>query len=310
MSAVRDSLEDYLRIRRSLGYKLESQAYLLGSFVSYLERAQAPTVTTELAVAWATEPANAAPAWWANRLSAVRGFATYLRSVDPTAQVPPRGLLPLERTSGRATPFLYSDQELAALIRVAGQLANPLRALTHQTLICLLAVTGVRIGEAIKADRGDLDLETGVLLIRDGKFGKSREIPLHPTTVQAMRIYLRRRARLHRRPGSPALFISTAGTRLIYKNVHLTFGRLVREAGLRPRSASCRPRLHDLRHSFAVRTLLDWYRADVEVQGKLPLLSTYLGHVKPSNTYWYLSGAPELLGLAGERLERHLGAAS
>jgi integrase/recombinase XerD len=309
MSAVRDALADYLQVRRALGYKLREAGELLTGFVSFLERAQATTVTTELALAWATEPAGAAPSWWARRLSAVRGFAAYLRTVDPAAEVPPPGLLPAARR--RPTPYLYDDREVAALVRAAGELRSPLRAATHQTLIGLLAATGVRIGEAIALDRDDVDLAAGLLLVRSGKFGKSRELPLHPTSVEALRAYLERRDRLHRRPRAPALFISTAGTRLIYDDVNRTFVQeLVPRAGLRPRSASCRPRMHGLRHSFAVRTLLDWYRAGADVRGKLPLLSTYLGHVDPAATYWYLSAAPELLAFAGERLEHSLGARS
>jgi integrase/recombinase XerD len=182
----------------------------------------------------------------------------------------------------------------------------PLGIATYQTLIALLAVTGMRVGEAIAADRDDLDTATGVLVVRRGKFGTSRALPLHASTVAALSDYLDRRDQLDPRPSAPSLFISTAGARLIYQNVHLKFFRLVRQAGLRPRSATCRPRIHDLRHSFAVRTLLDWYEAGIDVQARLPLLSTYLGHVHPSDTYWYLSAAPELLAFAGERLERHL----
>ena len=240
--------------------------------------------------------------WWAHRLSVVRGFATYLHTIDPATRVPPRDLLPARRR--RATPYLYSDDEINALIAAAGKLRFPLRVATYQTLIGLLAVTGLRVGEA---DRGDIDFEHGLLIVRNSKFGKSREVPLHPTTVEALRGYLRRRDRLHPAPSTPAVFISIAGSRLLYCNVNWTFLQLVRAAGLEPRSASCRPRLHDLRHSFAVRSLLDCYRAGGEAAARLPLLSTYLGHVDPGTTYWYLSAAPELLGLAGQRLERSLG---
>jgi len=210
----------------------------------------------------------------------------------------------------RATPYLYSDVEIAALIAAADTLRFPLRVATYKTLIGLLAVTGMRVGEAIRLDRDDLDLAHELLVVRDGKFGKSRELPLQPSTIRALRDYLRLRDRLHPAPSAPALLISPAGTRLLYCNVHATFRQLRRRAGLQPRSASCRPRIHDLRHTFAVRTLLDAYRSEADVQARLPLLSTYLGHVDPGATYWYLSAAPELLALAGERLERHLEARS
>jgi integrase/recombinase XerD len=203
----------------------------------------------------------------------------------------------------RATPYLYSDAEIAALITAAATLRTPLRVATYQTLIRLLAITGIRVGEAIRLDTTDVDVENELLTVRDSKFGKSREVPIHPSTMDALGDYLDRRDRLRPTPATPALFISTAGTRLLYCNVDWTFLRLVDKAGLRPRSVSCRPRIHDLRHTFAVASLLDWYRDGGDVQARLPLLSTYLGHVHPGSTYWYLSAAPELLALAGQRLE-------
>jgi len=278
MTPLRQALDDYLTMRRGLGYKLERAEKLLAQFLAYLDEVGADNVTVEHALAWARLPADSDPSWWSHRLSVVRGFAAYL----------------------------YTDAEIAALIAACTSLRFPLRVATYGTLIGLLAITGLRVGEAIRLDRGDLDLERGLLLVRDSKFGKSRELPLHATAVRALRTYLRRRQRLQPRPQAEALFVSLAGTRLRYSNVNWTFLRLVRRAGLKPRSATCRPRLHDLRHSFAVRTVLDAYRADSDVQARLPLLSTYLGHVDPAATYWYLSAAPELLALAGLRLERHL----
>ena len=211
----------------------------------------------------------------------------------------------------RATPYLYSDAEIAALIDAADTLRFPLRVATYKTLIGLLAVTGMRVGEAIRLDRDDLDLAHELLVVRDGKFGKSRELPLQPSTIRALRDYLRLRDRLHPAPSAPALLISPAGTRLLYCNVHATFRHLLCRAGLQPRSASCRPRIHDLRHTFAGPNPCSTPTAPkADVQARLPLLSTYLGHVDPGATYWYLSAAPELLALAGERLERHLEARS
>jgi len=299
------ALADYLQVRRALGYKLKAQGTLLPQFLTYLQENGAQRLTTEHALRWATLPANSSPTWWARRLSMVRGFARYLQNVHPSTEVPPTGVLLHKRQ--RATPYLYSEQEIAALIAAAGTLRVPLRAATYQTLIGLLAATGLRIGEAIGLDRGDFDSQHGLLTVRHAKFGKSREIPLHPSTVEALGVYLRRRDRLLHDPSEPAVFISTTGTRLPYCDVYATFGRLVGQAGLTPRSAHCRPRLHDFRHSFAVNTVLEGYRADGDVQARLSLLSTYLGHVDPISSYWYLSAAPELLALATGRLERHLG---
>jgi integrase/recombinase XerD len=303
MSPLRQALTGYLAVRRALGYKLARPEKLLAQFIAYLEDQGATTVTTEHALAWATQPAGDL-SWHACRMTAVRGFATYLRTVDPAAEVPPAGLVPWRPC--RATPYLYSDADVAALIAAAAKLRFPLRVATYQTLIGLLVVTGLRVGEVIRLDRPDADLDGGVLTVRESKFGKSRLVPLHPTTTAALRGYLRLRDRLHPHPRTAAMFISPAGTRLLYCNVHSTFQQLARQAGLQSRSASCRPRIHDLRHSFAVRSLLDAYSSGQDGQARLALLSTYLGHVDPAATYWYLSAAPELLALAGQRLETHL----
>lgn len=305
MNALRQALGDYLAVRRILGYKLARTEKLLAQFLAYLEDRGDERLTTEAALAWATRPPGADRSWASTRLSIVRRFATHLRGIDPATEVPPTDLLP-GRTF-RATPYLYSEDDIAAVIAAAGTLRTPHRVATYRTLIALLAVTGMRIGEAISLDREDFDAINGLLIIRNAKFGKSRELPLHPSSVNALTDYLGRRDRPPRPQSTPALLASTAGTRLLYGNVQNTFHRLVRRAGLAPRSASCRPRLHDMRHSFAVRTVLDSYRDGRDPGTRLALLSTYLGHVDPGKTYWYLSAAPELLKLAGDRLERHLG---
>jgi integrase len=302
MTGPRTALEDYLALRRSLGFKLERPGQLLADFTGYLETAGARTVTTELALAWATAPADADPAWWRARLAAIRPFARYLATLIPGTEVPPAGLLP-GPVSRRAVPYLYSPAQITALTGAAGVIRSPLRAATYQTLIGLLAVTGMRAGEAIRLDRPDVDLPAGLLTVRESKFGKSRQLPLHATTTAALAGYAALRDRHHPRPATPAFFISLTGTRLIYQNVHRTFHKLARAAGLAPRSPRCRPRIHDLRHSFAVATLLSWYQDGGDVAARLPLLSAYLGHADPAGTYWYLTGTPELLALAAARLE-------
>jgi integrase len=299
MTPLQSALEDYLTIRRALGHKLQRAEKLLSDFVGYVEAGPEHRVTIELAIAWATLPSTGSTSWWAIRLSAVRGFATYLHALEPTNEAPPTSLLPTRYH--RAVPYLYSDKDVIGLMGAAETLGSPLRVLTYRTLIGLLAVTGMRVGEALQLDQTDLDHELGLLTVREGKFGKSRELPLHLSTIDALRAYLNQRDRLH--PKVPAMFISRSGARLLYGNVNWTVRCLIRRAGIKPRSNGCRPRLHDLRHSFAVRTVIDAYRTDADVAARLPVLSTYLGHVHPANTYWYLSAAPELLGLAGERLE-------
>jgi integrase len=238
----------------------------------------------------------------------VRRFANHMSGIDPATEVPATHLLVQQK--GRATPYLYSASDIAALISAAGMLRTPHRVATFRTLIGLLAVTGMRVGEAIGLDRDDFDTINWLLTIRNAKFGKSRELPLHPSTVTAMLDYLRRPDRPTSSSSTPAFLVTTIGTRFHYMGVQPVFRQIVDGAGLKPRSAACRPRLHDLRHGFAVDTILDGYRDGAEPGNRIALLSTYLGHVDPASTYWYLSAAPELLTLAGGRLERHLGGAA
>ncbi len=305
MNRLDPALADYLALRRSLGFGLVRAGKLLAQFTAFLDARGSDTVTIEAALAWATLPVGGGSRWLAMRLTVVRGFAAHLHAVDPAHELIPPELL---RDQGRrATPYLYTDAEIAALMGAAAILRTPFGAATYATLIGLLAVAGLRIGEAIRLDRSDFDTTAGTLTIRMSKFGKSRLVPLHPTTAAVLRRYLARADRPHPERSTDALFVSSAGGRLRYCVVNRIFLRLVCRAGLHHRSAGCRPRLHDLRHTFAVRTVLDAYRADLDVGARLPVLSTYLGHVNPAATYWYLSAAPELLAAAGERLERHLG---
>jgi integrase len=301
MITLEQHAADYLRIRRALGYRLERAEKLLTQYLAYLIEVGEDRVTVANALAWARMPAAGSGSWWAFRLSVVRGFATYLHALDDRHEIPPADVL--ARRIRRAVPYLYTEQEIAALMAATNGLRGRLRQTTYRTLIGLLAVTGMRVGEAIRLDRDDLDVGTGLLTVRQSKFGKSRELPLHLTTVTVLRDYLRTRDAHPNAHVSDAFFISPAGTRLIYCNVHATFRQLRADAELRPRSPGCRPRIHDLRHRFAVQTLLDWYRDGLDVQPRLPLLSTYLGHVHPRHTFWYLHAAPELLAIAGQRLE-------
>jgi integrase/recombinase XerD len=302
VSALHESLADYLRMRRRLGYKLDGAERLLGDYLVYLDVRGDRLITSENALGWATLPAGCQISWWARRLSHVRCFARYLHALDAAHQIPP--VDSLARGSRRATPYMYSDQQIAGLLNAAGTLRYSQQRATARTLVGLLSVTGMRVGEALRLDLGDLDLRHGTLMVRNSKFGKSRLLPLHPSTVTALRRYLRRRGQHPRAALTEAVFISMHGRRWDHSAFNRTFHRLLDRAEIRPRSATCRPRPHDLRHSFAVRALLDWYRSGEDVPARLPLLSTYLGHVKPSDTYWYLQAAPELLALAAARLER------
>ena len=238
---LRQALQDYLEVRRALGYKLKEAERLLSQFVGHLESLEHTSITTEAAHVWATSPPGSSPRRWANRLAPIRMFATCLKTIDPATEIPP----PLLDHNVRATPYLYSDADIAALLKAVEKFSSPLRVATYRTLIGLLVVTGMRVGEAIAADRDDLDLEAGVLVIKQGKFGKTRALPLHRSTVAGLADYLERRDQLFPRPSTPALLISSVGKRLIYQNVHMNYLDFVHLAGLRRRSATCRPRIHE-----------------------------------------------------------------
>ncbi len=308
MGELRQHVEDYLGLRRAVGYKLEGAGRLLADFAAFAERSGVRTVTIDIAVAWARLPSEVSPKWAAKRIGIVRVFTRYLATVDPNAELLPADLLPAR--SRRVTPYLYSDADIAALMAAARALPNPLKAATFEALIGLLATTGLRGGEAMRLDRDDVDWVESRLSVRDTKFGKSRQIPLHTTTLEALRHYGCLRDRLCPTPATRSLFISTSGARLCHATVQPTFRKLLRHAAVGPTESPPRPRIHDLRHSFAVKTLIHWYRDGEDVQVRMPALSTYLGHVDPGSTYWYLSGAPELLALAAHRLERTFGSAS
>jgi integrase len=301
MSNLREILDDYLATRHAMGYKLQHADRRLHEFVGSVLAQGSSWITTKLALQWATQPSGASPKWWARRLGLVRQFALYAQSFDPRTEVPLHHLLPCP--SRRLTPYIYSNQDIDRLLEAARAQRDRLSAATDTTLLGLIAATGMRVGEAIGLDRRDLDHERGMLVIRETKFGKTRELALHPSTLEALGRYARSRDRLLPIQCSSRLFLSGKGKPLIYANVHRRFHRLIDRAGLANRSPR-RPRIHDLRHTFAVRTLIGWYRAGVEVEQRLPLLSTYLGHLNPTMTYWYLTAVPELLLLVSERCQR------
>lgn len=298
------AVDSYLVLRRGLGFQLVDAGWLLPDFVGYLHHNSAEHVSTELAVAWATLPVNAAPIWWRQRLGIVRGFAEYLRNIDPYTEVPPHDLLPARLQ--RVAPYLYSAADIAALMVAARSLNPSLRAATYETFIGLVSVTGLRLGEALALNREDLDKKQRLLTIRRAK-GGGRKVPVHQTTVRELQHYFDCVDRRFPEPVSPSVFVSIRGTRMNKDSIHATFPGLIDMAGLSGRGERPRPRIHDLRHSYAVRQLIDWHEQRVDVDARIPLLSAVLGHSDPASTYWYLQAAPELFAIVGKRLEESLG---
>ena len=307
MTDLRQLLDEYLATRRALGVRLEGDGTQLRSFVEVIERCQARRITTDLALRWATRSQGAQPCRHAQLLGKVRQFARYASAADPRHEVPPRGLLPARPR--RAVPYIYSGLEIDELLRAARALSGPagLRPRTYVTLLALLAVTGMRASEPLRLDRGDVDLDQGVLTVRRSKFGKSRYVPVHTSTSQALADYAVLRDRVCPNPLSRSFFLAERGTRIAYDTLRGTFARLRRQAGVRGESDARAPRLHDLRHSFAVSTLLRWYRDGIDVECRLPALATYLGHADVNSTYWYCTAVPELLQLAASRAEQASG---
>jgi len=308
MNKLRKAAEDYIEMRRSLGYKLYRPAVLLPDFISFLEQKGASYITIPLALEWAQCHRSAQPAEWAQRLTIVRCFARHWSASDSRTQIPPPGLLPFQPK--RARPYLYSHHEVEKLMCAALKMrcrykGGALRPWVYYCLFGLLSVSGLRLGEARNLELQDVDLKAEVLTIRGAKFGKTRLVPLHASTSQALRHYIIRRNRhWARRQVSSFLFVSSWGNRLDAGDIHRTFYALSRQIGLRGQSDKRGPRLHDLRHRFATNTLVRWYRSGQDVERRLPVLSTYLGHVHVGDTYWYITGCSELMGLAVKRLEK------
>ena len=304
MSALSLQLDKYLKLRRQLGYKLRVQGSLLRNFVRFAEEEGASFITTRLALRWAAQP-NLQPVSRGNRLGMLRRFAAYLSAFDERTEVPAQKLLP--RKLRRRPPYLYREEEVLELISAAQQIApdDELKGTTHGTLLGLLAVTGMRVSEGLALDREDVDLKRGLLIIRQGKGNKSRLVPLHASTTQALQHYASLRNKICPQPLTSSFFVSEKGTRLLHGTVFRWFTLVACQIGLRKPGDRRGPRIHDLRHYFAIRTMLNWYRSNADVEAHLPELTTYLGHAHVRDTYWYLSATPELLMLATLRLERH-----
>ena len=286
-------------MRRSLGYRLVGQGRLLLDFADQMDRAGQTRLTAVAALDWATQTPGTLPVTRRMRLSVIRCFARHLKNLDPGGEVPPVGLL--AATARRPVPYLYSPQEITALVHAAESLAEPLAAATYQALVSLLAVTGLRITEALTLQRADVDMGTGILHVT-GKYAKVRLVPLHTTTTAMLTSYATVRDRRCPTPQGASFFITCTGRPVPDALVRRTFWKLLDRAGIRTPAGRRRPRIHDLRHTFAVNTYLRWYRDGVDVHANTPVLSTYLGHRCPSDTYWYLTAAPELLALAAQRL--------
>jgi integrase len=292
------ALEDYLRLRRALGHKLDQEGRQLSRFVTYLDSTGAEAITMPAVLEFITA-ADPATTMAARRLTAVRGFARHLAAADGVSVVPPTGLA-ASRARHRI-PHIFSDADVAAVIGHArAAIPAPFRQETVATLIGLLAVTGLRVGEALRLGCGDVDWDDAVIFIRGTKFGKGRDVPVSESAISALADYARQRGQ--RRPATTRLFVSLAGTPVAYNHFSATFRGAITSAGIGA-GTGIRPRIHDLRHSFAVRTLLGWHRAGLDAEALLPRLSTYLGHREPRFTYRYLTATPELLALAASRLQ-------
>lgn len=304
MNVLDAHLEEYLRARRAMGFKLVFHGQVLPQFLAYLHAAGAQTVTSGHAIAWARLPEGAKPIHWAHRLSAVRGFARYLKTIDPATEVPPRDVFGARYQ--RRAPHIWTPDQVRALLDAAHRLPCPYRAATYQTLFGLLAVTGLRISEALALSDHDTDLQAGVLTVRWAKNAASRIVPLHPSATDALRAYRRTRSKRLARRGDGPFFTNSTGTILTYGTVWYAFVKATTAAGLR--TTTVHPTIHDLRHSFAVHTLTGWQQSGADVGAQMTRLSTYLGHLNPAGTYWYLTAVPELMEPTAARLHARFGA--
>jgi integrase len=305
---LREHLEGYLALRRAVGFEMRAEERLLRDFVTFVEEHEPTgTIRARLALDWACSKApQCGGGWQARRLTVARGFLAFLKASHPATEVPAPGLL---GSAVRSKPYVFTEQEIHALISAARCLgpARSLRPHTVETLIGLLVSTGLRVSEAIRLQLGDVLLETDLprLEVRQTKFRKSRLVPLHHTTVKAIRGYIGRRQALGYDGLCNAFFVSERSGPLTYGAVKGTFGTLIRRLGICGLAGERKPSLHSLRHTFAVWRLVAWYREGADVQARLPELSVYLGHVRPRDTYWYLTATPHLLGTAAMLFEEY-----
>jgi integrase/recombinase XerD len=303
MKRFHQAVDDYLALRRSLGFKLLGYGQCLHEFVSFLKTNGSSHITSKLALEYATRHPDEKPSLRRCRLCIIRGFASYCSGADPRTEIPPVGLLRFR--SQRAKPHLYSEEEICRLLEAALKMKSlhELRPHTCSCLFGLLAVSGLRLGEAINLQPQDVDWSEGVLTIRGAKFGKSRLVPLHPSTCAVLCDYAKRRDEIFNRHPVSHFFVTSRGTKLTKGNLGQIFRELSRQIGIRKPGVRHGPRLHDFRHRFAIQTLLRWYRSGEQVSRRMPVLSTYLGHVNLSGTYWYLGSTPELMAAASKRIE-------
>jgi integrase len=309
MSTLSKELDRYLSIRRSLGYDLKTDERILRRFVTFAEARRDNHISTDLFLRWQASCPSVRRHTWARRLGMVRIFAQWLHGIDPEHEVPPQSLIPC--CQRRPRPYIYSEEEIRRIVQAAAELPskNGIRPLTCGALFGLIAVTGLRISEALSLNADDIDLDTGILTVRCGKGGKERILPLSESTMAHLAAYAAERDRLlgYR---SEAFFIGDRGHRLTDCGARYNFAAVCQNIGLRPAQKYYRhgrgPRIHDLRHSFAVRTLIDWYRTGKDPGREMLKLSTWLGHADPANTYWYIEAVPELLELASRRAANSL----
>ncbi|QND44689.1 tyrosine-type recombinase/integrase (plasmid) [Rhizobium lusitanum] len=309
MNALSIELDNYLAIRRGFGFALRTDERILRRFIQFVSGAEAIHLRRDHFAQWQATFGNAGSYTWSRRLGIVRQFANWLHANDERHEVPPSDLIP--RRQHRPRPYIYSPEEIYDIVITAGKLPSPngIRRLTYQALFGLIAVTGLRISEALSLDRADVDLGAGIVNIRRGKLGKQRIVPISESTSLRLRAYAMERDRLIE--GKPvAFFVADNGNRVSDCGARYNFAMVSQAIGLRSaqkfQKHGCGPRIHDLCHTFAVRTMLNWYRQGLDPAREMIKLTTYLGHESPSHTYWYIEAVPELLGLASQRAEASL----
>ena len=302
-STMQERVADYLSTRRRLGFALRIEGEQLQRFACFADaRAHRGPITVGLALAWACAAPRSGPIGRARRLEVVRPLAKFCVPFEPDTEVPPARLLgPAHR---RLPPHIYTDEEVDQLMAAAEELepVNGLRPATMRCLLGLLAATGLRVSEALHLQQADVDLDQGLLCVRQTKFRKSRYVPVHPTVRQALAAYANLRNRHLPLPRDAAFFLRDDGLALRYPHAMHAFQRIRAQLGWNPEIAR-RPRLYDLRHTCACNRLLGWYREGIDVHWAMPLLTTYMGHAKVTDTYWYLTAVPALMAIAAERFE-------
>lgn len=306
MNKLNQAVREYLTVRRQLGFSLRNVEVVLNSFVSFLKMKNADHITTQLALEFVTANPKASSSWQAKKLGVIRRFALYLHTFDTRTEIPSTELLPF--SYHRRPPYIYTDRDIVNLLGIfqKNMTRGSIAVQTYYTLFGLIAVTGMRTGETLTLKGNSVDLKEGIITIYESKCRKSRKLPIHRSTIEALKHYCRCRNKYLGNKTSEYFFVNDHGSKLDAIHVRTSFKKACIKAGIGKEAKFC-PRITDLRHYYSIKTLVNCYKNKINPETVIPILSMYLGHENPKYTYWYLTATEELMALVGKCVEEKFG---